>query len=85
MKLDDLIGRSAGEITRVTEESGGWLEPVIEAAQAIAYDQDLFMSAWTLISVLEDGATWWASPEGTETCHVTGTGEVIGGGRHAFD
>lgn len=75
--VDSLIGRPAGSISRVVDNpTDPILEAIVEAAHTIAYDEDRFMSAWTLTSVLEDGSTWWADPEGGKSCHVSVTGEV---------
>ena len=80
-ELDDalkpLVGKSAGAICRTSELP---FEPpfqsVIEAASKIAYDQDLYMSAWLFAEQWLDGTSVWRSEDGKQTALVTTEGKV---------
>ena len=70
--LVPLVGKSAGAICRTLGLP--FIPPyesVIEAASAIAYDQDLYMSAWTFETQWQNGTTVWRDPEDHAIAHVT--------------
>lgn len=76
-KVDDLVGMAAGMVCRVLDNpAGAAIEPVVAAAQEIAYDQDLMMSAWTFMSIDGTGATAWKAPDGSQIATVDGDGRV---------
>jgi hypothetical protein len=76
-ELRPLIGRSAGAICSVLNLP---YEPpyqsVIDAAHKIAYDQDLYMSAWSFVTQWIDGTTIWRDEDGGATALVTLDGSV---------
>ena len=75
--LQPLIGKSAGAICRTLELP--FVPPfdtVIEAALIIAYDQDLYMSAWLFVSQWQNGTTTWLAPNGQANAQVTTDGKV---------
>jgi hypothetical protein len=59
-ELDPLVGESAGAICRTLNLP---YEPpyrsIIDAASRIAYDEDLFMSAWSFVTQWPDATTIW--------------------------
>ena len=76
--LQALIGKSAGAICRTLELP--FVPPydiVIEAATRIAYDQDLYMSAWVFVTQWLDGTTVWRASNSRATGLVTLNGTVI--------
>ena len=80
-ELDDeikaLAGKSAGAICYVLNLP--YVPPyrsVIDAAQMIAYDQDMYMSTWTFVTQWLDGRTVWRAPDGSATAIVTHDGDV---------
>jgi len=76
-ELRALVGKSAGAICRTLElPLVPPYETVLEAASKIAYDQDLFMSAWLFVSQWGDGTTVWREPEGQATALVIPDGTV---------
>jgi hypothetical protein len=72
-----LVGKSAGAICSTLNLP---YEPpfrsVIEAAHKIAYDQDMYMSAWSFVTQWLDGTTVWRAEEASETAIVTVSGTV---------
>ena len=76
-ELQALVGKSAGAICRTLELP---VEPpydvIIEAASAIGYDQDRYMSAWLFVTQWLDSTTVWRDPEGIATAQVTSDGKV---------
>jgi hypothetical protein len=72
-----LVGKSAGAICSVLNLP---YEPpyqsVIDAAYKIAYDQDLYMSAWSFVTQWIDGTTVWRDEDGGSTALVTPDGSV---------
>jgi hypothetical protein len=76
-KLRPLVGKSAGAICRTLELP--FVPPyksVIEAASKIAYDQDLYMSAWLFVDQWMDGTCLWRSEDGKQTALVKPDGDV---------
>jgi len=76
-ELKVLIGRTAGAICRTLNLP--YVPPyqlVIDAASRIAYDEDLYMSNWTFVSLWMDGTTVWRSEDGTATALVGEDGQV---------
>ena len=75
--LQPLVGKSAGAICRTLELP---FEPpfktVIRAASLIAYDHDLFMSAWLFVTQWLDGTTVWRDLDGQATALVSIAGDV---------
>jgi hypothetical protein len=51
-------------------------QDIIDAASAIAYDEDLYMSAWTFVSLWLDGTTVWRSPDRSRIAYRTPSGPV---------
>ena len=76
-RLKPLVGKSAGAICRTLALP---FEPpyqaIIEAAQAIAYDQDRYMSEWSFLTQWADGTTVWRSPERDAKALVSPGGAV---------
>jgi hypothetical protein len=75
--LQPLVGKSAGAICRTLELP--FVPPykiVIEAASKIAYDRDLYMSAWLFVTQWQDGTTVWQASDGQATALVTPDGAV---------
>jgi len=72
-----LVGKSAGAICSVLNLP---YEPpyrsVIDAAHTIAYDGELYMSAWSFVSQWLDGTTVWRNEDGSATAIVTEDGAV---------
>ena len=76
-ELQPLVGKSAGAICRTLElPFVPPFESVIRAASQIAYDQDLYMSAWLFVTQWQDGTTVWRTAEGDATALVSPQGEV---------
>ena len=76
-RLQSLIGKSAGAICRTLElPFVPPYEVVIEAASKIAYDQDMYMSAWLFVTQWQDGSTVWRASDGHATALVTPDGVV---------
>lgn len=76
-ELKSLIGKSAGAICRTLELP--YIPPfdiVIEAASKIAYDNDMFMSAWLFVTLWQNGTSVWCEPDGSATALVTPDGNV---------
>ena len=75
--LLSLVGQSAGAICRTLALP---YEPpyknVLDAASAIAYDQDHYMSAWCFVSQWLDGTTVWRSPDTASKAIVTASGDL---------
>lgn len=75
--LEALVGKSAGAICRTLNLP---YEPpyqaVIEAAEKIAYDEDLYMSAWLFVAQWLDGTTVWRSEDGSGTAMVAPDGTI---------
>lgn len=75
--LRSLIGKSAGAICRTLElPFAPPYEIVIDAASKIAYDQDMFMSAWLFVSKWQNGTTIWRASDGYAIALVTPDGIV---------
>ena len=75
--LRPLVGKSAGAICRTLNLSyEPPFQPVLDAASAIAYDQDRYMSAWTFVNQWLDGTTMWRSECGDSVAFVTPDGVV---------
>jgi hypothetical protein len=63
-KLKALVGKSAGAICRTLHLP--YVPPyqsIIDAASAIAYDEDRYMSEWLFITQWIDGTTVWQSED----------------------
>ena len=76
-ELERLIGRSAGAICMTMNLP--YRPPyraIIDAASKIAYDQDRYMSAWTLDSLWLDGTTVWRDEDGSSVAFVYVDGSV---------
>lgn len=75
--LRPLVGKSAGAICRTMNlPYEPPFQPVLDAASAIAYDQDRYMSAWTFANQWLDGTTMWRSACGDAVVFVTPDGAV---------
>lgn len=75
--LKPLVGKSAGAICRTMELP--FVPPfrsIIEAASKIAYDQDLYLSAWLFTDQWMDGTTIWESEDGQQIALVFPDGRV---------
>jgi len=72
-----LVGKSAGAICRTLNLP---YEPpyasIIDAASRIAYDEDRYMSAWTLITQWLDGTSVWLSPGQSAKALVPPEGDI---------
>ena len=76
-ELQALVGKSAGAICRTLElPVVPPYDTVIEAASRIAYDQDLYMSAWLFVEQWLDGSTLWRAENGHATAIVSPAGRV---------
>ena len=76
-ELRALAGQSAGAICRTLDlPYEPPYQPVIDAAAAIAYEDNLYMSAWTFVALWLDGTTVWRSPEGNEISYRTPAGSL---------
>jgi hypothetical protein len=75
--LKPLVDKSAGAICRTLElPFQPPFQSIIEAASKIAYDQDLYISAWLFADQWMDGTTVWHSADGKLTARVTTDGKV---------
>jgi len=76
-ELRELFGKSAGAICRSLNLP---YEPpyqaVIDAAEKIAYDQDLYMSAWHFVTQWLDGTIVFHSEDGESAAFVTPDGNI---------
>jgi hypothetical protein len=76
-ELHALVGKSAGAICRTLNLP---YEPpyrsVIDAASAIAYDEDRFMSTWSFVTQWLDGSTVWRSQDGEAVAIVSPNGSI---------
>ena len=76
-ELRALIGKSAGAICYSLNLP---YEPpflsVIDAASKIAYDEDLYMSAWSFVTEWRDGTTVWRAEDGSELAFVEPDGSI---------
>jgi hypothetical protein len=71
-ELRTLTGKSAGAICSVLNlPYAPPYRSVIDAAHTIAYDQDLYMSAWSFVTQWLDGTTVWQDEDGGTTALVT--------------
>jgi len=76
-ELAALVGKSAGAICSVLNlPYAPPYRSVIDAAHKIAYDQDLYMSAWSFVTQWLDGTTVWWDENGGATALVTPDGSV---------
>jgi len=76
-ELRALVGKSAGAICHTLNLP---YEPpycsVIDAASQIAYDEDRYMSAWSLVTEWTDGTTVWRSEDRGAQAIVAPDGSV---------
>ena len=76
-RLDVLVGKTAGAICRdSTLPYSPPYSQVIDAASHIAYDNDMFMSAWVFAAQWQDGSTVWRSPDNAFIAIVSADNEV---------
>ena len=76
-RLDALVGKTAGAVCRdSTLPYSPPYSQVIDAASHIAYDNDMFMSAWVFAAQWQDGSTVWRSPDNAFTAIVSAENEV---------
>ncbi len=76
-RLKPLVGKSAGAICRTLDlPFKPPYQAILEAAQAIAYDEDRYLSAWSFVTQWVDGTTVWRSPERGTKALVSPQGEV---------
>jgi hypothetical protein len=76
-RLDVLVGKTAGAVCRdSTLPYSPPYSQVIDAASHIAYDNDMFMSAWVFAAQWQDGSTVWRSPDNAFTAIVSAENEV---------
>lgn len=72
-----LIGQSAGAICRTLEIPDQLpFQSILEAASRIAYDEDMYMSAWTFLTQWLDGTTVWLSEDQSSRAIVNPNGEI---------
>jgi hypothetical protein len=72
-----LVGKSAGAICSTLDLP--YKPPyrsLIDAAHRIAYDQDLYMSAWSFVTQWMDGTTVWHAEDGSASALVSRDGSV---------
>ena len=75
--VDALVGMSAGAICRTLDLP--YVPPfqsIIDAASTIAYDEDLYMSAWSFAAQWPDGTTIWRAEDGASVAVVGPDGSV---------
>jgi hypothetical protein len=73
-EIEALVGQSAGHIAYRPLAFESYLSGVVvEAAQAM---WESLRSHWMLVEVWNNGATFWRSPDGTETATLTPGGEI---------
>lgn len=73
-EVEALVGKSAGQICYHEFHHEGLLAEAIASAAHALWES--LRSAWILIEVWNNGATFWRSPEGDETATVTPHGEI---------
>ena len=75
--LRALVGKSAGAICySLTLPYEPPFVSIIEAASKIAYDEDLYMSAWSFVTAWRDGTTVWRNEDGSELALVAPDGSM---------
>ena len=76
-KVKALVGKSAGAICRTLDLP--YIPPyqsIIDAASAIAYDEDRYMSEWLFITQWIDGTTVWQSEDRSTKALVSPDGNI---------
>ena len=76
-RIQDLAGRSAGEICRMSDlPFRPPYRKIVEAASRIAYDQDKYMSTWSFVTQWLDGTTVWQSEDESTKAIVDINGNI---------
>ena len=76
-KIKALVGKSAGAICRTLNIP--YIPPyqsIIDAASAIAYDEDRYMSEWLFVAQWIDGTTLWQSEDRSFEALVSPNGDI---------
>jgi hypothetical protein len=75
--IASLVGKSAGAICRTLNLP--YVPPfqsISDAASKIAYDEDLYMSAWSFVAQWSDGTSVWRSEDRVSVAIVAPDGSI---------